>query len=69
MDNEKLQELIEEDLTQLRKLQQRATNIGLGQGRSYYNDDEQIEAMKAAALLSIAFDYKLKQLMDNSKAE
>lgn len=67
--NEDIKKLLEDDLSTLVKLKTMATEIGLGKSRSYYRDEEQIEAMKAAALLSIAFDYKLKMVVENTTNE
>ena len=70
MTNEELAKLLADEFNELQQLKQKAIKMALGKDHTdYYGPEEKCEALKAVALLSIASDYKIKMLVDNSKAE
>lgn len=70
MTNEELAKLLADEFNELQQLKQKAIKMALGKDHTdYYGAEEKCEALKAVALLSIASDYKIKMLVDSSKAE
>lgn len=67
---DEIEKLLVSEFDELQQLKQKAIKMALGKDHTdYYGPEEKCEALKAVALLSIASDYKMKMLVDNSKAE
>ena len=70
MTSEELAKLLADEFNELQQLKQKAIKMALGKDHTdYYGPEEKCEALKAVALLSIASDYKIKMLVESSKAE